>query len=57
MTPEALAGAHLLRDPRHPVVVLGRGEVSIPLKVRVQRVSRGARAKIEAAGGSVEVLE
>jgi large subunit ribosomal protein L15 len=57
VTPEALAGARLLRDPRNPVVVLGRGELNIPLKVRVQRVSAGARSKIEAAGGSVEVVE
>ena len=57
VTPEALAGLHLLRDPRNPVVVLGRGEIKIPLKVRVHRVSSGAKAKIEAAGGTVEVLE
>jgi large subunit ribosomal protein L15 len=57
VTPEALAGLHLLRDPRNPVAVLGRGEIKIPLKVRVHRVSSGAKAKIEAAGGSVEVLE
>jgi large subunit ribosomal protein L15 len=57
VTPEALAGAHLLRDPRNPVVILGRGEISIPLKVRVNRISSGAKRKIEAAGGSVEPLE
>jgi large subunit ribosomal protein L15 len=57
ITPEALAGARLLRDARNPVVILGRGEVIVPLKVRVQRVSKGARAKIEAAGGSVEIVE
>lgn len=56
ITPEALAGAHLLRDPRNPVVILGRGEISFPLTVRVQRVSAGAKSKIEAAGGSVEIL-
>jgi large subunit ribosomal protein L15 len=57
ITPEALAAARLLRDSRDPVVILGRGEVNVPLKVRVQRVSKGARAKIEAAGGSVETVE
>ncbi len=56
VTPEALAGAHLLRDPRNPVVILGRGEVAFALKVRVQRISAGAKSKIEAAGGSVEIL-
>jgi large subunit ribosomal protein L15 len=57
ITPESLAAARLIRDTRNPVVILGRGEVNIPLKVRVQRVSQGARAKIEAAGGTVEIVE
>jgi large subunit ribosomal protein L15 len=56
VTPEALAGARLLRDPRNPVVILGRGEITVALKVRVHRVSVGAKSKIEAAGGSVEIL-
>jgi large subunit ribosomal protein L15 len=57
ITPESLAAARLLRDTRNPVVILGRGEVNVPLKVRVQRVTKGARAKIEAAGGSIELVE
>jgi len=57
ITPEALVEARLIRDQRKPVVILGRGEVKVALKVRVQRVTKGARAKIEAAGGSVEVVE
>jgi len=57
VSPEALAGARLLRDPRNPVVVLGRGEISVALKVRAHRVSAGAKSKIEAAGGSVELIE
>jgi large subunit ribosomal protein L15 len=39
------------------VALLGRGEVSTALKVQVHRISKGAQAKIEAAGGSVELLE
>ena len=56
VTPESLEQAHLLRDSRNPVVVLGRGEISIALKVSVHRVSAGAKAKIEQAGGSVELI-
>lgn len=56
VTPESLGAAHLLRDPRNPVVVLGRGEIKSALKVRVHRVSASAKAKIEAAGGSVELI-
>ena len=49
VSPETLAEAHLLRDTRNPIVVLGRGEMSVALKVRVHRVSAGAKAKIEKA--------
>ena len=56
ITPEILQAARLLRDPRNPVVILGRGEVKTALKVRVHRVTKSAKAKIEAAGGSVELI-
>ena len=56
VTPEALAEAHLLRDLRNPVVVLGRGEMSVPLKIRVHRITPGAKDKIEKAGGTVELI-
>jgi large subunit ribosomal protein L15 len=57
VTPETLQEARLLRDHRNPVVILGRGELEVALKVRVHRVTKGAQAKIEAAGGSVEIVE
>lgn len=57
VSPETLAEARLLRDAQNPVVILGRGEVEVALKVRVHRVSKGARAKIEAAGGSVDLID
>jgi large subunit ribosomal protein L15 len=56
VNPESLLEARLLRDPRNPVVILGRGEMKVALKIRVHRVSAGAKAKIEAAGGSVELI-
>lgn len=57
VNPEALEKAHLLRDPRNPVVILGRGEMNVGLKVRAHRVSATAKAKIEKAGGSVELID
>lgn len=57
VTPETLAEAHLLRAVANPVKVLGRGEVKVALKVRVHRISETAKAKIEAAGGSVETIK
>jgi large subunit ribosomal protein L15 len=56
VNPDALEKARLLRDPRNPTVILGRGEMKVALKVRAHRVSAGAKAKIEAAGGSVELI-
>jgi len=56
VTPELLASENMLKKNSNPVVILGNGEVNVPLKVRVHRVSKGARAKIEAAGGSVEII-
>ncbi|MBN1304575.1 MAG: 50S ribosomal protein L15 [Anaerolineales bacterium] len=56
VTPESLEKSHLLRDKRNPIVILGRGDLKTALKVRVHRVSRGAKEKIEAAGGTVEVI-
>ena len=56
ITPETLTEASLLREPENPVAILGRGEVKNPLKVRVHRVTKSARAKIEQAGGSVELI-
>ena len=57
VTPESLAGAHLLREAGNPVKLLGRGDLKVALKVRVHHVSAAAKAKIEAAGGSVEIIQ
>ena len=54
--PEALVGSRLIRRKRDPVKVLGRGEVTKPLQLKVHRVSAVARKKIEAAGGKIELL-
>ncbi len=56
VTPESLSAAHLLRDSRNPVVILGRGDLSVALNVRAHRVTAGAKAKIEQAGGHVELI-
>ena len=54
---KSLEAAHLLRDPRNPMVVLGRGDLKVALKVKVHRVSASAKSKIEKAGGSVELIQ
>jgi large subunit ribosomal protein L15 len=57
VTPDTMNEARLLHDPRNPTVILGRGELNVALKVRVHRITKGARSKIEAAGGSIEIIE
>lgn len=56
VTPELLLAKRLIRKPGDSLKVLGNGEISRELVVRAHRFSRAARAKIEAAGGRVEVL-
>lgn len=56
VTPETLAAAGVIKSAKKPVVILDRGEVDRPLTVKAHRFSESARAKIEAAGGTVEVL-
>jgi large subunit ribosomal protein L15 len=57
ITPESLAAAQLLREPANPIVILGRGELKTALKVNVHRITATAKAKVEAAGGSVEIIK
>lgn len=57
ITPESLAEAGLLRNSANPVVILGRGEIKAAYKLSVHRITAGAKAKIEAAGGSVEIIK
>lgn len=55
VTPEALAVDRIVRLSL-PVVILGDGDIDVALNVKAHRFSAGARQKIEAAGGTVEVL-
>ena len=50
--------AHLGVIPLHgPLKILGEGEITRAIQVRAHKVSASARAKIEAAGGSVELID
>jgi large subunit ribosomal protein L15 len=57
VTPDSLLKAGLLRDTELPLKVLGDGELKGALHVSAHKVSESARQKIEAAGGSVTILE
>ncbi len=53
---EALAKAGLVKRVKDGVKLLGDGEISHPLVIKVHKVSKTAREKIENAGGKVEVV-
>ena len=54
---DILRAVGLVRTLNKPLKILGAGELSIPLFVVADAFTASARAKIEAAGGSVNVLE
>jgi large subunit ribosomal protein L15 len=53
---EALRRAGVVKGQPGAIKLLGQGEVTVALTVKVQAVSAQARARIEAAGGRVEVV-
>ena len=53
---ESLKACGLVKKTLDGIKVLGRGEITKALTVKVDAVSESAKAKIEAAGGTVEVL-
>lgn len=57
ITPETLFARGVIRGLEFPVKVLGTGEVSGALSVSAHAVSASAKERIEAAGGSVTLLE
>ncbi len=56
VTPESLRACGLIRSLKKPVKLLANGDVGGSYTVSVHRVSASARAKIEAAGGSVTLI-
>jgi len=46
----------LVKGVRDGIKLLGHGEIDFPLSVKINKISESARKKIEAAGGSVEVV-
>jgi large subunit ribosomal protein L15 len=56
VTPVVLAELGLLKKASDPVVILGEGDINSALTVKAHRFSKTAREKIEAAGGSAEII-
>lgn len=56
VTPDSLFDKGLIRKPTDSLRILGNGELKVKLVVKAHHISAGAKAKIEAAGGSVEII-
>jgi large subunit ribosomal protein L15 len=56
ITPELLVEAGIIKRSDKAVAILGNGELTSALTIKAHRFSKSAQAKIEAAGGAVEVL-
>jgi large subunit ribosomal protein L15 len=56
VTPETLVEKRVIKNTRTDVKLLGVGDVTKKLTVRVHAISASAREKIEGAGGTVELL-
>lgn len=51
-----LVKAGLVKGVYDGIKLLGQGEIDYPLQIKLNAISKSAQAKIEAAGGTVEVL-
>ena len=56
VTVETLLESGIVKNPRDGVKILGNGELTKKLTVKVNAFSEGAKAKIEALGGTCEVI-
>jgi large subunit ribosomal protein L15 len=52
----ALIQAGLVRGKRDGIKLLGQGEIDYALDIKINKISKSAREKVEAAGGKVEVI-
>ena len=52
----ALVRAGLIRGKRDGIKLLGHGEIDYAVEIKINKISKSAREKVEAAGGKVEVL-
>ena len=56
VTPEALMAAGIVKNQKSGIKVLGNGQLTKKLTVKAHQFSASAKAAIEAAGGTTEVI-
>jgi large subunit ribosomal protein L15 len=53
---DSLVKDGIVTSPKHPLKVLGNGELKVKLTIQASAFTASARTKIEAAGGSCEII-
>lgn len=56
VTPQAMVDAGLIKRKNRPVKILGDGELKKALVIQAHKFTKSAEAKIQAAGGRIEVI-
>ena len=54
---DSLVKEGIVTSPKHPLKILGTGDLAVKLTVQAAAFTASARAKIEAAGGSCELID
>ncbi|TMV44074.1 50S ribosomal protein L15 [Paenibacillus mesophilus] len=56
VTPELLLQSGVVKNPKDGIKILGNGELTVQLTVKANKFSQSAVEKIQAAGGTTEVI-
>lgn len=51
-----LKNSGLIKSEKNLIKLLGDGEIAFPIRIKVNRATKSAKEKIEAAGGSIELV-
>ena len=57
VSPQGLVQNGVIKDDKLPVNILGRGEITVNLKISAHKFTKPAKNKIEMAGGTVQVID
>ena len=57
VTPEKMIATGIIKTLINPIKILADGDIDRPLSIKANKFSASAKAKIEAAGGTVEEVE
>ena len=52
----ALVKSGMVKGDRDGIKLLGKGQIDVPLTIKINKISESARQKVEAAGGKIEVI-